>query len=167
MKLEVWTDGSSIANGKPNCVGGWSAAFMMGNKKFVRYGHLPAPSSNNRGEIGGVLFTMLTFGAKKDWEIQIYSDSQYVVKSINEWRFGWKRNKYEGIKNPDMFIPLFEAWDKHGNAKISWVKGHAGTYGNELADEYAGYGSKNLDMSISNDVYDVKMILPERLLSNA
>lgn len=137
---------------------------MMNNKKYVRYGHLPAPSSNNRGEIAGVLYTMLTFGSKKDWEIQIYSDSQYVVNSVNKWRHGWKKNKYEGIKNPDLLIPLFEAWDKHGNAKIDWVKGHAGTYGNELADEYAGYGSKNSNMSISNEVYDVQMIHPDRFM---
>lgn len=164
MRLEIWTDGSSIANGTPDCVGGWSAVFMMGQKKYIRYGHLTAPSSNNRGEIAGVLYSILTFVDKKDWEIQIYSDSQYVVNSINKWRHKWKRSNYEGIKNPDLLIPLFEAWDKHGNANINWVKGHAGTYGNELADQYCGYGSRNVDMTISNDSYDVKKISQERFI---
>lgn len=73
----------------------------------------------------------------------MYSDSQYVVNSINEWRHKWKRSNYAGVKNGDLLIPLFEAWDEHGNAKITWVKGHVGTPGNELADRYAGMGSKN------------------------
>jgi ribonuclease HI len=162
MKIDVWTDGSSLDNGKPHCVGGWSAVFMMGNKKYIRYGHLPAPSSNNRGEIFGVLYTMMMFKDKKDWNIQIRSDSQYVVKAINEWRHKWKLSKYEGIKNPDLLIPLFNAWDAHGNATINWVKGHAGTYGNELADEYAGLGSKKITREISNDAYDIKMIQQQR-----
>jgi len=158
MIIDVWTDGSSMHNGKPECYGGWSAVFMMGNKKYIRYGHLPAPSSNNRGEIMGVLYTMELFKGKRDWNIQIRSDSQYVVNSINKWRHKWKLSNYEGIKNPDLLIPLFTAWDAHGNATINWVKGHAGTYGNELADEYAGLGMKNIDRSIVNNTYDVKMI---------
>lgn len=158
MKITVWTDGSSIDNGKPECVGGWSAVFMMGEQTFIRYGHLPAPSSNNRGEIFGVLYTMMKFKNRKDWEIEIYSDSQYVVKSINEWRHKWKKSGYSGIKNPDLLIPLFEAWDEHGNAKITWVKGHAGTRGNEMADEYAGLGSKNIDMSLTNKFFDIKLV---------
>lgn len=159
MKLDVWTDGSSKDNGKPSCVAGWSAAFMMGQKTYIRYGHLEAPSSNNRGEIMGVLYTILQFKHKKDWQIQIQSDSQYVVKSINEWRHKWKKSNYEGIKNPDLLIPLFDAWDEHGNASIKWVKGHAGIHGNELADEYAGYGTMNFDAEISNEAYDVKQII--------
>lgn len=158
MKLQVWTDGSSKDNGKPHCVAGWSAVFMMGKKTYIRYGHLSAPSSNNRGEIYGVLYTMMSFKAKTDWDIEIFSDSQYVVKSINEWRHGWKRNKYEGIKNPDLFIPLFKAWDEHGRAKISWVKGHAGVRGNELADEYAGCGTKKSNILVANDAYDIRPV---------
>lgn len=158
MKIEVWTDGSSIDNGKPNCVGGWSAVFMMGRKTFIRYGHLPAPSSNNRGEIYGVLYTMMRFQDRRDWEIQIYSDSQYVVKSINEWRHKWKKTDYAGIKNPDLFIPLFQAWDFHGNCKIDWVKGHAGTRGNEMADEFAGAGSKNIDRTMVTDFTDIMKV---------
>jgi ribonuclease HI len=158
MKITVWTDGSSHHNGKPNCVAGWSAVFMMGKKTYIRYGHLPAPSSNNRGEICGVLYAIQTFNHRKDWELEIYSDSQYVVKSINEWRRKWKLHNYVGIKNEDLFVPLFNAWDEHGNASISWVRGHTGVRGNELADEYAGMGSNNEHLFVSNDAYDIKRI---------
>ena len=158
MNLEVYTDGSSMHNGKPNCYGGWSAAFVMNNKTYIRYGHLPVPSSNNRGEIYGVLYTIMTFKARKDFKIKIFSDSQYVCKSINEWRHKWKRNNYDGVKNPDLLIPLFNAWDEHGNATIEWVKGHNGHPGNELADEYAGCGMRSVDRTTNNAHFDIQMI---------
>lgn len=132
---------------------------MLGKKTYIRFGHLPAPSSNNRGEIYGVLYTILTFKDRKDFELDIYSDSQYVVKSINEWRHKWKLHNYVGIKNEDLLVPLFNAWDEHGNARISWVKGHAGTRGNELADEYAGMGTRNEYISVMNDAYDIRRIV--------
>jgi ribonuclease HI len=158
MNIEIWTDGSSRDNGKPHCVGGWSACYMMGRKIYIRYGHLPAPSSNNRGEIWGVLYSIMTFLHKPEWKLHIYSDSQYVCKSINEWRHKWKKNNYDGVTNSDLLIPLFEAWDKHGNASISWVKGHAGIRGNELADEFASAGSKNVDRAMKTDFVDIVKI---------
>ena len=155
MNIEIYTDGSSMHNGKPDCVGGWSACYVMGKKKYIRYGHLPAPSSNNRGEIYGVLYTIMTFVNKPDWKLHIYSDSQYVVKSINEWRHKWKKKNYDGVMNADLVLPMFDAWDKHGNAEISWVKGHMGNAGNELADEFAGCGMRNIDRTMKSDYIDI------------
>lgn len=132
--------------------------FMMGKKTYIRYGHLPAPSSNNRGEIYGVLYAMQMLKHRKDWRIEIYSDSQYVVKSINEWRHKWKLYNYDGIKNEDLLVPLFNAWDEHNNASIKWVKGHIGIRGNELSDEYAGLGGRNENINVLNDLYDIKKI---------
>ena len=164
MKLIVHTDGSSLHNGKPNCIGGWSAVIEVAGKLNVRYGHLLPPSSNNRGEIFGVLYTMLTFKDKPNWDIQIYSDSQYVCKSINEWRFKWAKSNYEGVKNADLLVPLFNLWDEVGNAKINWVKGHAGNLGNERADEFAGCGMRNIDRTMSTEYCDIKMIDEQTVL---
>ena len=158
MRIEVWTDGSSHKNGKPDCIAGWSAVFMMGKKTYIRYGHLEAPSSNNRGEIFGVLYTLSSFQARKNWELEFHSDSQYVVKSINEWRRKWKLHNYVGIKNEDLFVPLFNMWDERGNAEISWVRGHIGVRGNELADEYAGMGTRKQNVRVVNDAYDISFI---------
>lgn len=158
MKIEIWTDGSSINNGKPECVGGWSAIFFLNGKQYIRYGQLKAPSSNNRAEIYGVLFAIQTLKANKHWEISVFSDSQYVVKSVMEWRHKWKRNNYDGVKNSDLLIPLFNAVDEHGNVTLKWVKGHAGTAGNELADLWAGRGGRGEVAEYKNLTNDIKMI---------
>lgn len=157
MTIEIYTDGSSIDNGKPTCVGGWSCVFYIGKKMYVRYGHLTAPSSNNRAEITGVLYAITTL-QDKPWSITIHSDSQYVVKGINEWRHNWKKKNYDGVKNIDLLLPLYNAWDKHGSAKIEWVRGHIGISGNETADKYASYGSRNVNMNHITENVNIQML---------
>lgn len=175
MKAVIYTDGSSRKNGKPECTAGWSMVAYVGceehhgtingkptirytgGKTFVRYGHLPAPSSNNQGEIMGVLYGILKFG-KSNWDLEFHSDSQYVEKSINEWRHKHRRTHYAGIKNADLLVPLYDAWDTHGRSTIKWVKGHAGHQGNEAADEYAGYGVDNLKRERSDDQQNIQIV---------
>lgn len=158
MKIDVYCDGSCMHNGKIECYGGWSSVFYVGKKKYVKYGNLPPPSSNNKGEIYGVLYSIHTLQEKKDWDIHIYSDSQYVVKAINTWRNGWKDRNYENVKNMDLFGPLFKAWDNHGNAKISWIRGHDGNIGNEEADKYASLGMRNIKKELTTDTENVRML---------
>ena len=158
MELVIYTDGSSLNNGKENCVGGWSAIFLLNGKMYIRYGHLSAQSSNNKGEIGGVLYSINMLRNKKDWKLKMVSDSQYVVKSINEWRHKWVKNDYEGIKNHEYLVPLFTLWDEHGNSSIEWTRGHVGTKFNEVADEWAGRGMRNIIMEKSDDKVDIKFI---------
>ena len=158
MKIEVYTDGSCLNNGKPSCIGGWAAVFYIGNKQYVRYGHLPAQSSNNKAELMGILYTITTLQERKDWDIHIYSDSQYCVKGINEWRTGFENKGFLGVANSDLFIPLFKAWDNHGKCKITWVKGHRDNVGNIAADLYAGYGMRNIDKTLTSEKECVKML---------
>lgn len=158
MEITIYTDGSSLNNGKENCVGGWSAIFLLNDKMFVRYGHLSAQSSNNKGEIGGVLFSMNLLYKKKDWKLKFVSDSQYVVKSINEWRHKWVKSGYSGIKNHEYLVPLFTLWDLHGNCSIEWTRGHVGTKMNEVADEWAGRGMRNVNMTKTDDKVDIQFI---------
>lgn len=158
MELVIYTDGSSLNNGKENCVGGWSAIFVLNEKLYIRYGHLSAQSSNNKGEIGGVLYSINLLRGKKDWKLKMVSDSQYVVKSINEWRHKWVKSNYDGIKNREYLVPLFTLWDEHGGSTIEWTRGHVGTKYNEVADEWAGRGMRNIIMEKSDDKVDIKFI---------
>jgi ribonuclease HI len=154
--LEIYTDGSSRNNGAPNCTAGWSSIIRnLNGTDFVRYGHLEAPSSNNRGEIFGVYYVCWLLKPYpellKETTIKFYSDSQYVVKSINEWRHNWKKKNYSGVKNADLFVPLFDFWDTRKNLSIEWVRGHNGNEYNEIADYYAGAGADKLDLSCNTE----------------
>jgi ribonuclease HI len=63
--------------------------------------------------------------------ILLYSDSEYLVKGINEP--SRKRNK-----NVDMWLWLEEARAKHTLVEFEHTRGHAGNEGNEAADKLAG-----------------------------
>lgn len=165
MAIQIYTDGSSRNGRTPAiCTAGWAMAAMFsgefGGKLFIRYGSLPAPSSNNVGEIMGVLFAMQMFH-KSDIELEFFSDSQYVVKSINEWRFRHARNNYESIANADLLVPLYGMWDTHQKSKISWVRGHAGNAMNEVADKWCGMGADRNIVNKSDANSDIKFVEPE------
>lgn len=73
-------------------------------------------------------------------KVEIYSDSSYVVRGMNEWlpnwiRKGWKRSKGT-LENVDLWKQLAEVAAKHRVTWI-WVKGHAGHPLNERADQLA------------------------------
>ena len=74
-------------------------------------------------------------------EVELVSDSQYVLKGLTEWRRGWERNGYrnskkEPVANLALWKRLFAAADAR-RVSVRWVKGHAGDRGNELADALA------------------------------
>lgn len=85
---------------------------------------------------------------KRDCEVELYTDSQYVRKGITEWMHGWKKNGWKTaakkpVKNEDLWRQLDEEVARH-RINWHWVKGHAGNPGNELADELANKGVEEL-----------------------
>lgn len=152
-KLIVFTDGASSFAATPKAIAGWSLVIPdLNGTQFIRYGHIPM-GTNNQGEIFGTFYLLHLLHTRKDLHFDIISDSQYTIKSINEWRHKWVLSNYDGIKNTNLLVPLFNMWDSHGNSRISWVKGHLKpdstdlkdklkVLGNNLADEYAVMGKK-------------------------
>jgi ribonuclease HI len=71
---------------------------------------------------------------------EIRTDSEFWINVLTKWApswraKGWKKAKGE-IANLDIVKPLLEAYEK-SNAKIIWLKGHAGEEFNEMADDWA------------------------------
>lgn len=162
--VDAFTDGSSRKNGKPDCVAGWAFVAFMGDKQFIRYGTIKKGASNNVGEIAGVLYATMVFGKHPDIGLSLKSDSKYVVNSINDWQHKHALNDYLGIKNAEWLVPLYSVWNKSNNLKISWVKGHSGNAGNEVADHYAGLGADSTVRDMKNDRFDIKYISEDELL---
>ena len=70
-------------------------------------------------------------------DITIYSDSKYVVESIEKgWIWNWEKKNFKKKLNSDLwkiFIPLHKKF----KIKFKWVKGHSGDVENERCDELA------------------------------
>ena len=135
MKIKIYTDGACSGNpGK----GGWGALIQENdNEKKLSGSELN--TTNNRMELTAVIKALEHYNEAK--EIEIFTDSKYVMQGITEWIKNWKTNHWKtsqkkDVKNKDLWVLLDSVSAKH-DIKWSWVKGHAGDYGNEIADKLA------------------------------
>ncbi|MFL2900043.1 MAG: ribonuclease HI [Candidatus Pelagibacterales bacterium] len=135
MKIKIYTDGACSGNpGK----GGWGALIQENdNEKKLSGSELN--TTNNRMELTAVIRALEHYDEAK--EIEVFTDSKYVMQGITEWIKNWKTNHWKtsqkkDVKNKDLWVLLDSVSAKH-DIKWSWVKGHAGDYGNEIADKLA------------------------------
>ncbi len=74
---------------------------------------------------------------KPGYKVRIFSDSKYVVDSVEKkWVFGWVKKNFKGKKNADLWKRFLEIYPKH-QVEFIWVKGHAGNKYNEVCDQLA------------------------------
>jgi len=131
--LHIYTDGSSRGNPGP---GGYGAILMWGDKtKELSAGY--RLTTNNRMELMAVIMA-LTSLTRKNIPLTIFTDSQYVVNSIEKkWLNNWIKTDFKGgKKNKDLWLKYFEL-SKHFTIKMKWVKGHADNAFNNRCDELA------------------------------
>ena len=81
-------------------------------------------------------------------EIEIFTDSKYVMDGITEyikkWKVnGWKTASKKPVKNTDLWKQLDDLSGQH-SIRWNWVKGHSGHRENDIADELANLGIDNL-----------------------
>ena len=130
--IEIYTDGSSRGNPGP---GGYGVVMIHKDKrKELSQGY--NLTTNNRMELLAVIKALEEVKTDK-MNIIIYSDSKYVVESIEKgWIWNWEKKNFIKKKNIDLwkrFIPLYKKF----NIKFTWVKGHDGNIENERCDSLA------------------------------
>jgi len=142
MLVKIYTDGA--ARGNPDGPGGYGTVLECVDtkgqlhKKELSQGY--KKTTNNRMELMAVIAGLEALN--RSCEVEVYSDSQYVVNAFNQhwvdgWiKKGWKRGKNEPVKNVDLWKRLLEAKQKH-SVTFHWVKGHDGHPQNERCDELA------------------------------
>ena len=120
-KLIIYTDGA--ARGNPGR-GGYGVILMWGNKqKELSAGY--RLTTNNRMELLAVI-TALEALKQKGIPVTIYTDSQYVVNSIEKkWVDNWIKTDFKGgKKNKDLWMRFYQL-AKDFSITMKWVKGHA------------------------------------------
>jgi ribonuclease HI len=72
---------------------------------------------------------------------KIMTDSEFWVNVVTKWAAGWQSNgwtkKSGPIKNLELVKELYELYLNNPDVILEWTRGHVGTEGNELADEWA------------------------------
>ncbi|HSC46858.1 MAG TPA: ribonuclease HI [Gammaproteobacteria bacterium] len=133
--VEIYTDGSCRGNPGP---GGWAALLTNDGHETILQGAEPE-TTNNRMELTAAIRALESL--KEPCAVTLYTDSEYVMKGINEWlpawkARGWKTAARKPVKNQDLWKALDAAVSAHRIA-WRWVRGHTGNTGNERADRLA------------------------------
>lgn len=128
----MYTDGASRGNPGP---GGYGVILISESKgKELSQGF--RLTTNNRMELLSVIVGLeaLKFPG---CEVTVYSDSKYVVDSVEKrWVFDWENKNFKGKKNPDLWERFLRIYRKH-RVRFVWVKGHADNPYNNRCDELA------------------------------
>ncbi len=130
--VTVYTDGASRGNPGP---GGYGIILMSGHhRKELSQGF--RLTTNNRMELLSVIVALEVLKVPHSI-VTIYSDSKYVVDSIEKkWVFGWEKKNFSGKKNADLWMRFLRVYPKH-RVKLQWVRGHNDNPYNERCDELA------------------------------
>lgn len=137
-KVTIYTDGSARGNPGP---GGYGTLLISGE----HYKELSAgfkETTNNRMELMAAIVGIEAL--KKPSEVEIFSDSKYVVNAmtlgwIQGWkRFAWSKKGRHPLKNAELWRRLDQAiLQGQHDITWTWVKGHAGNPYNERCDALA------------------------------
>lgn len=134
-RVVMYTDGACRGNPGP---GGWGVLMSYeGNRKTLK-GH-EAVTTNNRMELTAVIKGLAAL--KRKCDVELHTDSKYVLQGINDWIANWKMNGWKTaakkpVKNVDLWQKLDAETARH-SIEWRWVKGHSGDPGNEMADQLA------------------------------
>lgn len=148
-KINIYCDGSCLGNPGP---GGW-AALLISKSSNKTYKKLLVGSennsTNNRMELKAVIEGLLAL--KKSYQVNLYSDSKYVIIGMKQWIFTWRKNGFKTtnnkpVKNKTLWIILNKVANKH-NIIWHWIKAHSGIKENEQVDKAAKNAAEQLKIN--------------------
>ena len=128
--VKLFSDGSCLGN--PGA-GGWAYILQYGDA-IKKASGAEAMTTNNQMELTAAIMGLSAL--KQPCRVELFTDSEYVVKAINSWLANWVVTDFKGKKNADLWRRYLAAAAPH-EIKASWVKGHAGHPQNEECDAMA------------------------------
>lgn len=156
-KIIIYTDGSSRGNPGP---GGWGAIIINDSKSEIlnskseikEIGGREEMTTNNRMEMMAAIAGLKN--APENSEVEIFSDSEYLIKGITIWIKNWQKNSWRTkdkreVLNKDLWQKLLVEMEKR---KVEWKKvmGHSGHEFNDRCDEIATSFADGLRVSLYN-----------------
>ena len=144
--IRIYTDGAAQGNPGP---GGYGVILKYKDhvKELSQGFRL---TTNNRMELLAVI-TGLEAIRKEGIPVSIYSDSEYVVNTVEKgWLWTWQNKNFAGKKNADLwkrYIPLHNKF----KPKFHWVRGHAGHLENERCDYLAVQAASSRNLLVDEE----------------
>ncbi len=144
--VTIYTDGACSGNPGP---GGYGVILIgeQGHRKELSQGY--KRTTNNRMELLGVITALESL--KVPCIVKVYTDSQYIVKAIqegwlNNWvKKNWRKADKQPVMNKDLWQCMLMLLEQH-TVTFHWTKGHAGDPLNERCDELAVNAIRESDL---------------------
>jgi len=153
--ISIYTDGSLVKkDDKTYC--GYGIYFPNGEYKSISRKFTHEPITNNRAELYAILKSIVLAniinleriknGQNEVKQVNIYSDSEYSVKTFNIWLPKWKKNK-----KPYLNSDIINEIDSHiiiapFKVVITHIRAHTGkmdvhSISNDIVDRLAKKGA--------------------------
>jgi len=139
----LYTDGSSLGNPGP---GGYGLRLEWAGMSYIKeFSQGYIRTTNNRMELLAVIVG-LELLKKQPLEVVVYSDSKYVIDSVEKkWVFGWEKKGFKDKKNSDLWKRFLMIYRKH-TVHFQWIKGHNQHPQNERCDQLAVSAAKGKNL---------------------
>lgn len=137
-KIIIYTDGAARGNPGP---AGWGSILFFGGK-IVELGGRKDHATNNQMELTAPIEAFKYLKKHKiSGQLEIFSDSKYVILGITEWIFNWQKNNWRNaakkpVLNRELWQDLHDL-NKVFNPKWTYVEGHSEHKHNDRVDEIA------------------------------
>ncbi|KAI9834466.1 MAG: hypothetical protein M1826_002620 [Phylliscum demangeonii] len=142
--IDIFTDGSSLANGTGNAIAGVGIYFGPSDPRNTSEPLAGPRQSNNRAELTAISRALEMVA--RNQRICINTDSEYSINCVTKWCVNWKKNNWTSAKgkpveNRDLIEAIIRQVDDRndvgGQTDFRWLKGHATHEGNVAADQLA------------------------------
>jgi ribonuclease HI len=182
--IRIYTDGSSLSNGKSSAWGGVGVFFGPADKRNISEPLSGTKQTNQRAELMAMVRALEV--APKDRKIVIVSDSKYSIDCVTDWFHNWQRNGWvnsakKPVENRDLVQKILDqleermrlnahrvvegedlastekrsVWDRGpGGVRFEWVKGHDKDESNAAADVLAVAGARTAQELGRDVVFD-------------
>lgn len=137
-KVTLYTDGGCRGNQHSSNIGAIGGILIHPKSNTKKeYSQAFENTTNNRMEILAIVEGLKLL--KEPCEVEVFSDSAYVVNAINKhWLENWKKKNWirkpNPLKNVDLWKELDSLLQTH-KVTFNKVKGHANDFYNNRADE--------------------------------
>lgn len=158
-KIIIYTDGA--AKGNPGSAG-WGAVVLFGQnsgdpKGVHEMGGSVEHATNNQMELTAPIEALKYILARQDLaenDIEIVSDSKYVILGITEWIFNWQKNNWRNanrkpVLNRELWEELY-GLTQELKPKWTYVKGHNENKYNDRADLIATSFAEGFPVKLKN-----------------
>ncbi len=151
----MFTDGSCIKKPNQPIKCGYGVFFPNNELKNISKPFVVGELTNQRAELYAIYKGIKKVTHNIDFhKLDIYSDSEYSIKSLTEWIINWKKNGWKNsnkkpVANQDLILKIDKYLEKYkGKIFFHHVRSHTGKQDfqslcNEKADKLATNGAIN------------------------